>query len=144
MIALRDQFEERTILQTLELRLLRRFARCRSDKVQGLGWNGESCVSLWHLIEEPRIDRAGFRHAMRAFVMHERLAKKFAHPAIDFPRPEVAVIEKNLELHTRLLIVIRQRHRNRRRRAFRYGLLRLGLSHLGFFGGLRGDRAERE
>src|SRR5438045_5404425 len=123
MIAHRDQLEERTILQTFEFRLFGRLARCRSDKVQRLGWNGESCVSLRHLIEEPRIDRAGFRHPVRAFVMHERLAKKFAHPAIDFSRPEIAVIEENLELYTRFLIVIRQRYRNWRRGAFGRGLL---------------------
>ena len=41
--------------------------------------------------------------------MHERLAKKFAHPAVDLPRPEVVVIEKNLELYAGFLVVIRQR-----------------------------------
>src|SRR5438270_10001149 len=114
MIALRDQLEERTVLQTFELRLFRRFARGRSDKIQRLGRDGESRISLRHLIEEPRIDCSGLRHAMSAFVMHERLAKKFAHSAIDFSRPEVTVIEKNLELYTRFLIVIRQRYGNRR------------------------------
>src|SRR5437879_530643 len=108
MIALRDQLEERAILQTFELRLLGRFARGGSDEVQRLRRNGKVRVGLRHLIEKPRIDCSGLRHAMSAFVMHERLAKKFAHPAINFSRPEVTVIEKNLELYTRLLIIIRQ------------------------------------
>ena len=70
--------------------------------------------------------------------MHERLAKKLAHPAVDLARAEVAVIEKNLQLHAGFLIVIRQRHRDllgagdcrgRRRR---------------FLDGLRRDGRERE
>jgi hypothetical protein len=44
---------------------------------------------------------------MGVFVRYQRLTKKFAHLAIDLPRPEIAVVEKNLEPRRRLLIVIR-------------------------------------
>jgi len=53
------------------------------------------------------IDETGFAHAMRMLVRDERLAKKFAHLAIDLPGPEIVVIEKNLEPRARFLIVIR-------------------------------------
>src|SRR3954469_15633057 len=98
MIPLGDEFQERSVVQPFQFRLLRWLVRSGADKVLRFRRNGESRPRFWNLVEQPGIDRAGFRHAMGPFVMHERLPEKFAHPAVDFPRAEVAVIEKNLEL----------------------------------------------
>jgi len=46
--------------------------------------------------------------------MHQRLAKKLAHPPVDFARPKVVVIEKDLELGACFLVVIWQRDPNLR------------------------------
>jgi hypothetical protein len=92
-----------------------------AEDVHRLGRNGKSRPRFWNLIEQPGIDRTRLGHSVRAFVVHERFAKKFAHSAVDFPRPEVAIIEKNLELRAGFLVVIRQRDRDRsRRRSFRF------------------------
>src|ERR1700736_2583863 len=63
---------------------------------------------------------------MRALVVQKRFAKKFAHLSIDLSRPEIAIIEKNLEPRARLLVVIRQRHRDFRNRRWRKSWCRHG------------------
>src|SRR5688500_13432369 len=82
---------------------------------------------------------------MRPLVMNERLAKKFAHAAVDFSRAEVVVIEKNLELHARLLVVIGEGHRDGRRHSSLWLRGGTGTLDLRFFRDrLRGHRGERE
>ena len=115
MVPLGDELEQRSVIQPLQLRLLRRFARRLADKIQRFRRNREGRECFRHLIEQPGIDRAGFGHAVCAFVMDERLPEKLAHPAVDFSRAKVVVIQKNLELGARFLVVVRQRDGNRRR-----------------------------
>ncbi len=112
MIAFRDKFEERSIQERFQFRLLRMAGRHGSDEFQIVRFDRVGRERHRHLIEQPLIDKAGFAHEMRMLVGNERLAKKLAHFAIDLSRPKIIVIEKNLQPGCRLLIVIRQRDVN--------------------------------
>src|SRR5438105_11602493 len=92
-----DKIEKRSIFQRLQLRLLRRLGCRRSDKILRFRRNRISRKWIRHLIKQPLINDAGLAHAMRALIMHERLAEKFAHLAIDLPRAEIIIIKKDLE-----------------------------------------------
>ena len=112
MKPLPDELEQRTVFQRLQFRLFGWLAGLRPDEIERLRRNRPRRERLRHLIEQPGIDGAVRRHTVRFFVMDERLAKEFAHLAVDFARPEVVVIEKNLELGRVLFVVVRQRDEN--------------------------------
>jgi hypothetical protein len=59
------------------------------------------------LIKHPLIDHAGLALRPRVLERDQSFAKKFAHFAIDLSRPEIVVIQKNLEPRRCFLIVIR-------------------------------------
>src|SRR6266699_3139763 len=97
METFRYELEKRTIFECLELRLLARFARRRSDKILCFQWNSIIRECFRDLIEQPLIDRAAQWHEVRTFVSQQRFAKKLAHLSIDLPGPKIVIIEKNLE-----------------------------------------------
>src|SRR5436853_6691570 len=97
METFRHEFEKRSIFECLQLRLLARFARRRSNKILRFGWNCIICECFRDLIEQPLIDRAAQWHEVSALVGQQRFAKKFPHFSIDLSRPEIVVVEKNLE-----------------------------------------------
>src|SRR5207247_5541268 len=105
MEAFRYELEERPIFERLQLRLLARFARRRSDKILCFRWNSIIHECFRDLIEQPLIDRAAQWHEVCTFVCEQRFAKKFAHFFVDFPRTEVVIIEKNFESIGGLLLV---------------------------------------
>src|SRR5207247_9637101 len=110
METFRYEFEKRTIFERLQLRLLARFARRRSDKILCFRWN--SIIREWFrdLIEQPLIDRAAQWHEVRTFVSEQRFAKELAHFSVDLPRTEVASIEKNLESSGGHFVDVRKGH----------------------------------
>src|SRR2546423_7548115 len=84
---------------------------------------------------------------MRALVMDQRLPEKLAHAPVDFSRSEIIVIQKNLELCAGLLVVIRQRDRNRSRRRCLWFWRRFRAGRLGLFRhrlGREGNESENE
>src|SRR6476646_2697892 len=113
MVTLRDEFEERAVVQPLQLRLLRGLVQGRADVVLRLGRNSERRPRFGNLIYQPGIYCASLVHAVRALVMDERFPEKLAHASIDFSRSEIVVIEKNLELNARFFVVVGKRHWNR-------------------------------
>src|SRR5712664_1336966 len=87
-----------------------------ADVSEIVAFNRVSRERLWDLIEHPLIDHAGLALRARVFERNERLSEKLAHLAVDLSRPEIAVIQKNLEASCGFLIVIRQRDKNFRHR----------------------------
>src|SRR5205814_10521839 len=110
METFRYELEKRTIFECLQLRLLARFGRCRSDKILCFRWN--SIIREWFrdLIGQPLIDRAAQWHEVRTFVSEQRFAKEFVHFSVDFPRTEVVLIEYNLEATGGHFDVVKQGH----------------------------------
>src|SRR5438105_14281900 len=97
METFRHEFEKRSIFECLQLRMLPQIARRRSNESLRFGWNSIICDSFRDLIEQPVIDRAAQWHEVSALVGQQRFAKKFPHFSIDLARPEIVVVEKNLE-----------------------------------------------
>src|SRR5437868_3579296 len=91
-----------------------------TDQFQVFFLNCIGRVSHWDLIEYPPIDRASLRHRLSVLVRNERLPEEFAHFAVDLTRPEIAIIQENLQSSGGLLVIIRQRDRihPRRRSSF--------------------------
>src|SRR5690348_13921668 len=90
-----------------------------ADIREVVGFYRVSRERLWDLIEHPLIDHAGFALSVSMFKRHQRLPEKFAHLSVNFARPELVVIEKNLKTRRGFFIVIRKRHKNLRRRFWR-------------------------
>src|SRR5439155_21334724 len=111
MEAFRYELEERPIFERLQLRLLARFARRRSDKILCFRSNSIIHECFRDLIEQPLIDRAAQWHEVCTFVCEQRFAKKFAHFSVDFPRTEVVVIEKNSEASGAQSVAVAQGHK---------------------------------
>jgi hypothetical protein len=61
------------------------------------------------LREQLLVDRAGRRQTVRLLEGDERLAEKLTHPAVNFSRPKLVIIEKNLEPNARRLVINRER-----------------------------------
>src|SRR5947208_16227041 len=110
MEAFRHELEKRTTFERLQLRLLSRFARRRSDKILCFRWNSIIHECFRDLIEQPLIGRAAQWHEVCTFVCEQRFATEFAHFSVDFPRTEVVVIEKNLEASGGHFVVVRKAH----------------------------------
>src|SRR5437763_13955298 len=97
MEAFRYELEKRTIFERLQLRLLARFARRRSDKILCFRWNSIIHECFRDLIEQPLIDRAAQWHEVCTFVCEQSIAKEFAHFSVDLHRTEVGDIEEDVE-----------------------------------------------
>src|SRR5204862_3103270 len=65
-------------------------------------------VGHWHSINPQLINRTSLWHCVCVLVRNERLPEEFAHSAVDLPRPEIAVVQKNLQSRGRFLVVIWQ------------------------------------
>src|SRR5438045_9329411 len=107
MEAFRYELEKRTIFERLQLRLLARFARRRSDKILCFRWNSIIHECFRDLIEQPLIDRAAQWHEVCTFVCEQRFAKEFAHFSVDFPWTEVVLIVNNLASMGVTVVVVR-------------------------------------
>ena len=92
MIALGNEFQERSVRQPFQSRLLRVAARYIADLFQVFVLDCVGRVSHWNLIEHPLIDRTGLRHGVRMLVRDQRLSKKFAHSPVDFAGSKIAVV----------------------------------------------------
>src|SRR5438094_9502625 len=111
MVPLGDELEQRGVWQPFQVCLLGMTAGKVAYQFQIFVSDRVGCVRHRHLIEQPRIARACLWNVVRVLIANERLAKKFAHPPIDLARPEITIIQKNLETRRSLLVVVRQRHR---------------------------------
>src|SRR5262249_13401745 len=67
---------------------------------------------LRNLIEHPLIDHPSFALRARVLERDERFAEELPHLAIDLSRPEIAIVQKNLEPRGRFFIVIWKSDRN--------------------------------
>src|SRR5207244_7477417 len=121
METFRYELEKRTIFECLQLRLLARLARRRSDKILCFRWNNIIRECFRDLIEQPLIDCAVQRHEVSAFVSQQCLAKKFAHFSVDFARTEIVIIQKNLEASSGDFIVVGKGHKSLFLRSERFG-----------------------
>src|SRR5207248_7750239 len=110
MEAFRYKLEKRPIFERLQLRLLARFARRRSDKILCFRWNSIIRECFRDLIEQPLINRTAQWHKVSALISEQRFAKKLAHFSVDFPRTEVVIIEKNLEASGGHFVVVGKGH----------------------------------
>src|ERR1700730_11188567 len=115
METFRHELEKRPIFKRLQLRLLARLARRRSDKILCFRWNSIIRECFRDLVEEPLIDRSAQWHEVRALISEERLAKKLAHLSVDFAWSEIVIIEKNLKSCCGFLVIVRQGHQRLRR-----------------------------
>ena len=117
MIPFGDEFEQRRVGQPFQFCLLGMTTGNVAYRFQVFFCHCVGRVGHRHLIEQPGIDRASLWQSVRVLIGNERFAKKFTHSSIDFARPEITIVQENLEPRRRLLIVVRQRHRiNSRRR----------------------------
>src|SRR5205823_14787745 len=111
MVTLGDELEQRGVWQPFQVCLLGMTTGKIAYQFQIFVSDRVGCVRHRHLIEQPGIDRACLWHGVRVLIGNERLAKKFAYPACDLDRPEITIIQENLETRRSLLVVVRQRHR---------------------------------
>src|SRR5436305_15073869 len=96
MEAFRYELEKRTIFERLQLRLLARFARRRSDKILCFRWNSIIHECFRDLIEQPLIDRAAQWHEVCTLYASRGLRKNSPISPSIFPGPEALLTRKIL------------------------------------------------
>ena len=97
MITFGDKLEQRSVRQKFFTRLLLVARRQIADIGEVVAFNRVSRERHRHLIEHPLIDEPGLARGVRVLVGDERLAKELAHFSVDLARPEIAIVQKNLE-----------------------------------------------